>query len=62
MITDLGYVALVLALVLAVYGIVVSLVGARRNMPELVASGRNTVSTSSARWCCWPPCSCGARC
>jgi cytochrome c-type biogenesis protein CcmF len=43
MVTDLGYVALALALVLAVYGIVVSFVGARRNMPELVASGRNSV-------------------
>ena len=43
MVTDLGYVALILALVLAVYGIVVSLIGARRNMPELVASGRNAV-------------------
>lgn len=43
MVTDLGYVALILALVLAVYGIVVSLTGARRNMPELVASGRNAV-------------------
>jgi cytochrome c-type biogenesis protein CcmF len=41
--TDLGYVALVLGFLLAIYGVVVSLVGARRNMPELVASGRNAV-------------------
>ncbi len=41
--TDLGYIALVLALVLAVYGIVVSVLGARRNLPELVASGRNAI-------------------
>jgi len=43
MITDLGYVALVLALLLAVYGIVVSIVGGLRRLPELVASGRNAV-------------------
>ena len=43
MITDLGYVALVLALVLAVYGIIVSVVGARRGMAELVTSGRNAI-------------------
>ncbi|MGQ9491434.1 MAG: heme lyase CcmF/NrfE family subunit [Anaerolineae bacterium] len=41
--TDLGYIALVLALVLAIYGIVVSLLGARRHLPELVASGRNAI-------------------
>ena len=41
--TDLGYVALVLALVLSVYGITVSILGARRNLPEMVASGRNAV-------------------
>jgi cytochrome c-type biogenesis protein CcmF len=41
--TDLGFVALILAFVLAIYGIVVSVVGARRGMPELVASGRNAV-------------------
>lgn len=39
--TDLGYIALVLALLLAVYGFVVSIVGARRDLPALVASGRN---------------------
>ena len=43
MITDLGYVALVLALLLAVYGIVVSIVGGLRRLPELVASGRNAI-------------------
>jgi cytochrome c-type biogenesis protein CcmF len=43
MITDLGYVALVLALLLAIYGIVVSVVGALRRLPELVASGRNAI-------------------
>ena len=41
--TDLGYVALVLGLVLALYGAVVSVVGARRQVSELVASGRNAV-------------------
>lgn len=41
--TDLGYVALVLALVLTVYGIAVSLLGARRNLSELVTSGRNAI-------------------
>ena len=43
MITDLGYVAMVLALVLAVYGIVASVLGARRNAVELITSGRNAV-------------------
>ena len=43
MITDLGYVALVLALLLAIYGIVVSIVGGLRRLPELVASGRNAI-------------------
>ncbi|MCX6028742.1 MAG: heme lyase CcmF/NrfE family subunit [Chloroflexi bacterium] len=41
--TDLGYIALILALVLALYGTVVSVLGGRRNLPELVASGRNAV-------------------
>lgn len=41
--TDLGYIALLLASVLSMYGIVVSIVGARRSMPELVASGRNAI-------------------
>ena len=40
-ITDIGYIAMILALVLSVYGFVVSLYGARRNMPDLIASGRN---------------------
>ena len=43
MITDLGYIALVLAFLLAVYGIVVSIVGGLRRLPELVTSGRNAV-------------------
>lgn len=43
MLTDLGYVALVLGLMLAVYGIVVSIVGGLRRMPELVQSGRNAI-------------------
>ena len=42
-ITDVGYIAFVMALVLSVYGIVVSALGARRNLPELVTSGRNAV-------------------
>jgi len=41
--TDLGYVALVLGLVLSLYGVLASILGARRNLPELVASGRNAV-------------------
>lgn len=41
--TDLGYIALVLAFVLSLYGIAVSLLGARRSVPELVASGRNAI-------------------
>ena len=43
MMTDLGYVALVLALVLSIYGVLVSVLGARRGLPEMVASGRNAV-------------------
>ena len=41
--TDLGYIALVLAFLLSLYGITVSVVGARRNQLELVNSGRNSV-------------------
>jgi len=41
--TDLGFIALVLAFVISIYGIAVSLIGARRNLPELVASGRNAI-------------------
>jgi cytochrome c-type biogenesis protein CcmF len=41
--TDLGYVALALALVLAIYGCTASIVGGRKNVAELVASGRNAV-------------------
>ncbi len=41
--TDLGYIALVLAFVLSIYGIAVSIVGARRNQLAFVNSGRNAV-------------------
>lgn len=41
--TDLGYIALVLALMVSLYGIVVSVLGARNNRLELIASGRNSV-------------------
>ena len=41
--TDLGYVALVLGLVLAIYGMVASILGARRDLTELVVSGRNAI-------------------
>ena len=41
--TDLGYIALVLAFVLSIYGIAVSVTGALRNRSELIASGRNSV-------------------
>jgi len=41
--TDLGYVALILGLIAAIYGIAVSLIGALRNLPELAASGRNAI-------------------
>ncbi len=41
--TDLGYIAIVLAFLLSLYGIAVSVIGARRNQLELVNSGRNSV-------------------
>jgi cytochrome c-type biogenesis protein CcmF len=41
--SDLGFVALVLALILSIYGIVASVLGARRSLPELVDSGRNAI-------------------
>ncbi len=41
--SDLGFVALMLALLLSVYGSIVSVLGARRSVPELVASGRNAI-------------------
>jgi len=41
--TDLGYIALILALVVSLYGILVSLLGARRSLPELISSGRNAI-------------------
>ncbi|MCS7222321.1 MAG: heme lyase CcmF/NrfE family subunit [Anaerolineae bacterium] len=43
MIPDIGYVALVLGFVIALFGVAVSIEGARRRMPELVMSGRNAV-------------------
>ncbi len=43
--SDLGYISLILGLVIALYGVVVSLLGAFRRMPELVTSGRNAVYT-----------------
>lgn len=46
--SDLGCVALILALLVASYGVLVSLLGARRSRPELVASGRNAVYTVGA--------------
>ncbi len=41
--TDLGYIALILALIVAIYGIFVSLTGAFRRVPELISSGRNAI-------------------
>jgi len=41
--TDLGYIALILALIVSIYGIFVSLTGAFRRLPELVTSGRNAI-------------------
>ena len=38
---DIGYVAVVLALVLSIYAAVVAVVGARRRLPELISSARN---------------------
>ena len=38
---NVGYVALLLALILAIYAVVAGLVGARRRAPELVMSARN---------------------
>src|SRR5688572_25678337 len=38
---SLGHIAIVGALALAVYAIVASIVGTRRRLPELVASGEN---------------------
>ena len=38
---DIGYVAMALAFALAVYAAAASVVGARRRMPELIASSRN---------------------
>ncbi|MDO8568822.1 MAG: cytochrome c biogenesis protein CcsA, partial [Dehalococcoidales bacterium] len=41
--TQIGQIALVIALLLAVYSAVASIIGARRNLPELVTSGRRGV-------------------
>lgn len=41
--TDLGYIAILLAFLLCIYGIAVSVLGATRGRSELVASGRNSV-------------------
>ncbi len=38
---NIGYVSLVLALVLAVYAVIVAVVGAQRRLPELINSARN---------------------
>ena len=38
---NIGYVAITLALALAVYAAVVAVVGAQRRLPELVVSARN---------------------
>lgn len=46
--TDLGYISLLLALALALYSIVASVMGARRRYPELVESGRNAVLAVTA--------------
>ena len=46
--SDLGFVALVLGLILAVYGIVVSVLGARKSIPEMVTSGRNAIYVVSS--------------
>ncbi len=41
--TDLGYIAFMLALLVSLYGIFASVAGGRRGVAELVASGRNAV-------------------
>ena len=41
--TDLGYIALVLAFIVSIYGIAASAIGARSNRLELISSGRNSV-------------------
>ena len=41
--TDLGYIALVLAFILSIYGIAVSVIGALHNRSELISSGRSSV-------------------
>ncbi len=41
--TDLGYIAIALAFILSIYGIAVSVIGARSNRLELITSGRNSV-------------------
>ena len=41
--TDLGYIALILAFLLSIYGIAASVIGARSNRPAFISSGRNAV-------------------
>ncbi|HEY66190.1 MAG TPA: heme lyase CcmF/NrfE family subunit [Caldilineae bacterium] len=43
MVPDIGYTALIVAFVISLFGVIVSIIGARRHMPELVASGRNAI-------------------
>ena len=46
--TTLGHWALLLALVIAVYGVVASILGAKQRVPELAQSGRNAVVAVAA--------------
>jgi cytochrome c-type biogenesis protein CcmF len=41
--TDFGFVLLVVSFLLTIYGIVISIIGAKRNDPALAASGRNAL-------------------
>ncbi|HIC88430.1 MAG TPA: heme lyase CcmF/NrfE family subunit, partial [Anaerolineae bacterium] len=43
MVVDVGYVALLLSFVIAIYGALASVVGTRRQQPELVESARNSI-------------------
>ncbi len=46
--SDFGYIVLLIAFLITIYGIVVSVLAARRNDPALAASGRNTIYVVSA--------------
>ncbi len=46
--SDFGYIVLLIAFLITIYGIVVSVLAARRNDPALAASGRNTIYMVSA--------------